>query len=136
MALEGTFIPLSPPRGEFLTSIRTPSIERGWDDIVEFRFAIREQETGRLHIAQPLTYKERDEEALPNINTRELDAPVLAICTRDPQGQAILRRMMDQLWALGIRPTDLGSPSQIAATEKHLGDLRAIVAKTLDVKLP
>lgn len=122
-----------PPCGEFLASIRPPSIERGWDDIVEFRFAVRERDTGKMHIAQPLTFKERDEESVSYAG--EVAAPVFAVCTKTADGQTSLRRMMDQLWALGVRPTDHGTPSQIAATEKHLADMRAIVAKQLDLKL-
>lgn len=124
----------APPRGEFLTSIRAPSIEYGWDDIIEFRFAVRDSNTGKTHIAQPLVFKERDGDE--NAYDRSIGAPAFAICTKTADGQKTLRRIMDQLWALGIRPTDMGSPSQIAATEKHLGDMRAITGKLMDVKLP
>ena len=47
------------------------------------------------------------------------------------------QRLMDELWNVGLRPSEgTGSAGSLAATQKHLNDVRAIVAKTLDVKLP
>ena len=40
--------------------------------------------------------------------------------------------LMDELWNLGIRPSDgNGSAGQLAATEKHLEDMRTIAFKGL-----
>lgn len=40
--------------------------------------------------------------------------------------------LMDQLWNLGIRPTEgHGSTGQLAATQAHLEDMRALVFKTI-----
>ncbi len=48
--------------------------------------------------------------------------PVLRI---EP-GQA--QQLMDELWRAGIRPTDgAGSVGQLAATERHLEDMRKLV---------
>lgn len=44
--------------------------------------------------------------------------------------------LMDQLWRAGIRPSDIGTPGHLAATQAHLADMRAIVAKNLQVNLP
>lgn len=44
--------------------------------------------------------------------------------------------LMDDLWHIGIRPTQEGSAGQLSAVEKHLGDMRAIVSKELIVELP
>ncbi len=45
--------------------------------------------------------------------------------------------LVDQLWACGLRPTEgSGSAGSLAATEKHLQDMRALVRKSLDVELP
>lgn len=47
------------------------------------------------------------------------------------------QRLMDELWNVGLRPSEgTGSAGQLASTQKHLADFRAIVQKTLDVKLP
>ena len=44
--------------------------------------------------------------------------------------------LMDDLWAAGLRPTEgTGSAGSLKATEKHLDDMRRIVAKKLDVSL-
>lgn len=50
----------------------------------------------------------------------------------DPTAQ----RLMDDLWHIGIRPTEEGSAGQLAAVSHHLGDMRAIVADKLKVVLP
>ena len=43
--------------------------------------------------------------------------------------------LMDDLWASGLRPTEgSGSAGSLKATEKHLGDMRTIVAKKLDIQ--
>lgn len=39
--------------------------------------------------------------------------------------------LMDELWNIGIRPTEgSGSAGSLAATERHLQDMRALVFKT------
>lgn len=47
------------------------------------------------------------------------------------------QQLMDDLWVAGLRPTEgTGSAGSLAATERHLEDMRAIVAKKLEVTLP
>lgn len=42
--------------------------------------------------------------------------------------------LMDDLWNAGVRPTEgSGSAGSLRATEKHLDDMRAVVAKQLGV---
>lgn len=49
-------------------------------------------------------------------------------------GQA--QALMDALYESGLRPTrGLGSPGQVDALSAHLGDMRRIVSKSLDVTL-
>lgn len=44
--------------------------------------------------------------------------------------------LMDQLWDAGIRPTEgTGSAGALAATQKHLDDMRKLVAKSCDITL-
>lgn len=46
-----------------------------------------------------------------------------------PQEQA--QALMDQLWNCGLRPTEgSGSAGSLAATERHLEDMRSLVFKT------
>lgn len=46
------------------------------------------------------------------------------------------QQLMDQLWQVGIRPTEgTGSAGSLAATQQHLNDMRAIVSKQLEVPL-
>lgn len=47
------------------------------------------------------------------------------------------QQLMDSLWAAGFRPVDgHGSTGQLAATQMHLQDMRALVAHALKAKLP
>ncbi len=47
------------------------------------------------------------------------------------------QKLMDELWDCGIRPTQgKGSAGQLEAVQRHLGDMRAIVAQTVKVDLP
>jgi hypothetical protein len=47
------------------------------------------------------------------------------------------QKLMDELWKAGIRPSSgEGSVGQLAATEYHLKDMRAIVQKYLKTDLP
>lgn len=44
--------------------------------------------------------------------------------------------IVDELWALGIRPTEgTGSAGSLAATERHLADMRVLVAKGFNAEL-
>lgn len=43
------------------------------------------------------------------------------------EAQDSMQSLMDQLWRLGVRPSDIGTPGHLAATTKHLEDMRALV---------
>lgn len=44
--------------------------------------------------------------------------------------------LMDELWSVGLRPSEgAGSAGSLAATERHLSDMRMIVAEKLGVAL-
>lgn len=50
-----------------------------------------------------------------------------AFMMQDEQAQ----QFMDELWRVGFRPTEgSGSAGSLAATERHLADMRALVFKT------
>lgn len=77
-------------------------------------------------VAQPVTFMVRDESKTPFE-----PEPTFSLMPEDAQ------RLMDELWHVGLRPSEgTGSAGQLASTQKHLADFRAIVQKTLDVKLP
>lgn len=51
--------------------------------------------------------------------------PTLRICVEDAQA------LMDDLWKCGLRPTEgAGSAGALAATVKHLEDMRTLVFKS------
>ncbi len=63
----------------------------------------------------------------------EFAAPTLQLSSRSNEAQAL----MDRLWSCGLRPTEgNGSAGALAATERHLADLKALVEKAYKVKLP
>lgn len=48
----------------------------------------------------------------------------------------VAQTLMDDLWDCGVRPTEgKGSAGAMAATEKHLGDMRKLVQKCMKVEL-
>ncbi len=50
--------------------------------------------------------------------------------------QTAAQQLMDSLWECGLRPSEgAGSSGAMRATEKHLGDMRKIVASKLNVDL-
>ncbi len=47
------------------------------------------------------------------------------------------QQLMDELWNVGLRPSEgTGSAGSLAATQRHLGDMRSIVGKLLKTELP
>lgn len=48
-----------------------------------------------------------------------------------------IQGLMDSMWQAGIRPSDIGTPGHLAATTKHLEDMRALVFnKLVSVPIP
>ncbi len=47
------------------------------------------------------------------------------------------QQLMDELWNVGFRPSEgTGSAGSLAATQRHLGDMRSLVGKLLKTELP
>jgi hypothetical protein len=47
------------------------------------------------------------------------------------------QQLMDELWRCGIRPTEgSGSAGSLAATQRHLDDMRALISHSIGAKLP
>ncbi len=61
----------------------------------------------------------------------EFTPPTFRLPARSNEAQAL----MDRLWACGLRPTEgKGSAGAMAATERHLADLRILVEKAFKVE--
>lgn len=72
-------------------------------------------------VAEPLTMRE--------IKEGEYITPTLSITMGEAQA------LMDDLWACGLRPSEgTGSAGSLAATERHLLDMRKIAFGFLEVK--
>jgi len=74
----------------------------------------------RVSYAQPLTLVEMK----PEDEGTEMP-PMFSL--RDEQAQ----NLIDELWRIGLRPTEgTGSAGSLAATQRHLEDMRTLVFKT------
>ncbi len=70
----------------------------------------------RFAVAQPILMDAHD------VDSMYPDAPALSLTQDEAQ------QLMDELFRIGIRPSDgSGSAGQMAATEKHLEDMRRLV---------
>jgi len=73
------------------------------------------------HLAKPLEFEEQPRER-NQLNVAQ--APTLRLWPDEAQ------RLMDELWQCGLRPAEgTGSAGALAATQRHLDDMRALVFK-------
>ncbi len=88
---------------------------------VDLTFAAIHSSGGVEHVAisEPVVFNELTEE------TRGMRvSQAMHVAHED------LQQFMDELWRVGIRPTNgAGSVGQLAATERHLEDMRTLVFK-------
>lgn len=83
---------------------------------------------GRLAVALPLQMRMiTEEESMQAISS----TPLTEIRKDEAQ------QLMDELWRIGLRPSEgSGSAGSLAATERHLADMRALVAHKMGARLP
>lgn len=87
-----------------------------------FRLAIRATNDGRYSYAQPLVYSEKAE--------GQILEPVVELIGEEAQ------QLMDELWSAGLRPTEgAGSAGSLAATERHLKDMRTLLGHSTGAPL-
>jgi len=83
-------------------------------------------ETGSIGIPRPLEMNLFD----PDQTSCIPEQPLFSFYPTEAQ------HLMDELWNLGIRPTEgHGSTGQLAATEKHLAHVTGLLEKTLTTSL-
>lgn len=90
-------------------------------DSISIRFAYITEEGGvqKVAVAEPMVMKTLTEEEL-----RLVIAPTIRVSPEDAQ------QFMDELWRVGIRPTEgAGSVGQLGAVKAHLEDMRTLVFK-------
>lgn len=86
--------------------------------------SIAVQDGDVFSVAKPLTLEKID----PQTYTAE---PTVSLQREAAQ------ELMDELWRVGIRPSEgSGSAGSLAATERHLADMRAIAFNGLSVEPP
>lgn len=87
-----------------------------WGNHIEILISER-HDNGQRFVAEPVTLREAPDHAA-------ISTPAMTIDRTDAQV------LMDSLWDCGIRPTEgSGSAGAMAATERHLADLRKLVFK-------
>jgi hypothetical protein len=88
-------------------------------DKISIRVCRIENEDGvrRISLAEPLTLTQKS-----GMELEEVQPETMRLSPEEAQ------QFMDELWRVGIRPTEgAGSVGQMAATEKHLHDMRKLV---------
>jgi hypothetical protein len=75
---------------------------------------LAEEQGSRVNVYGPVTVVSTDRNAA-------MAEPMLRLSEEDAA------QLMDALWRAGVRPSDVGSPGQLAATQKHLEDMRTLV---------
>ena len=100
---------------------------RSYGDGYDLKFAISHSD-GSISVARPVVIERFEAHQPPPVE------PMIALHFRE--AEPALQSLMDQLWNAGFRPGDVGTAGHLAATQAHLKDMRALVAKTLDVTLP
>ena len=92
-----------------------------WSRVVSFwlRMKTWSPDQATYAMAQPLTWRTMTE-------AEEGTTQPCAFSLQHEQAQ----QFMDELWRVGFRPTEgSGSAGSLAATERHLADMRALVFK-------
>lgn len=93
-----------------------------WRNVVEIALAI--DKDGRRFFAKPVEFSESSHEG-------QIVEPAMALEQEEAQ------ELMDELWRCGLRPTEgSGSAGSLAATEKHLADMRKIAFHFIDTTTP
>lgn len=80
---------------------------------------VRDDGAGVFQVAQPLVMKD--------------SAPAIIVDPFVELPMAMAQQLMDELWNAGVRPTEQGSAGQLAATERHLADMRQLAFHALKV---
>lgn len=97
--------------------IRITATREPWERTISLRFGVLVD--GNWNIAQPLAM-----ERAPSTG-----AYVMPFLTLQPE---VAQALMDELWQCGLRPTEgTGSAGSLAATERHLADMRRIAMEGL-----
>lgn len=86
-----------------------------WRQGVSIHAAVK-NENGEFSVAQPVV--------MTTTKAGELNQPFMVLETEEAQ------LLMDELWHCGLRPSEgTGSAGSLAATERHLEDMRRLVFK-------
>ncbi len=93
-----------------------------WSNDIEFNMAMRDN-NGTTSVARNVTMEIQTEETIGRLNP-----PFMSLPTEAAQA------LMDELWSVGLRPSEgTGSAGSLAATERHLTDMKTIAWHALKI---
>lgn len=107
---------MSRPYGQMQVRATT----QPWMRHVEIRMGISREDSDKIAFVQPVTFVERAD--------HEVVEPCITLTQHEAQ------QLMDELWQCGLRPSEgSGSAGSLAATERHLADMKKIAFHALKV---
>lgn len=93
-----------------------------WSRDIEVRIGTRDDD-GRVSVMQPAIMQ-----SLTDDQAAQFVPPCMSIPIEAAQA------LMDELWHVGLRPSEgTGSAGSLAATERHLADMKAIAFHALNI---
>lgn len=105
-------------RVEYRLPIEIMARQNPWYEGVSIRMRQCTVGDGEMH-AQPITWEKAD----PGL----VSEPMMELGMEEAQ------QLMDELWKCGLRPTEgAGSAGAMAATQKHLEDMRTLAFRALN----
>jgi hypothetical protein len=118
-----SFLPPTYPADCYADDLRVRAEYRWESQSIELRFIHYHGLGGQnISVAEPLVMRPYDRDGSDRVS------PALYLKTHTAQ------HLMDQLWQCGLRPTEgTGSAGSLAATQRHLEDMRTIAFKKLDI---
>lgn len=101
---------------------------RAWDfGTIGLHFRFLSSNDRRVGVPLPLSIKMHDQDSAEWHNVAS--EPLMTLQPDDAQ------QLIDELWRAGLRPSEgSGSAGSLAATERHLADMRALVFKIPQIK--
>lgn len=107
--------------------VSTIRFRAGYDwsyDCISLLAGVQDRDGWFQIVAKPIEWNERQRStATPSEPTLRMD-------------HAGAQSLMDALWGVGVRPTEVGTAGQLSATERHLTDMRRIAFGKLNLDEP
>jgi hypothetical protein len=101
-----------------------------WHQCLCIRMGVLDAD-GVRYLAKPVEF-----ETIPPETNQVIERDPMLHVMLDRDGTNPLQSLMDQMWAAGMRPSEIGSTGHLHSVERHLNDMRVIVASQLGCTFP